>query len=275
VSRSRSEWSFSPREYILTTDTWVRDPSLMRDNGERLIPDVIGEGQVVMRGFLELHLERYELACDHADGSRVLDIACGVGYGSRMLADAGASTTVGVDIDNEAVEYARHRYGRDRLSFVVGDADSFNDEPFDLIATFETLEHVPSEDRFLRRLTELLRPSGILLLSGSVGETSDFYFHHRRDYEGREYRDLLSKHGFEIVSELNQKRHFAARDVRSLANTYARLSPVARIARHPFHYARRMWQLGFSSGLTYENLTLVCRRASPDVSGPIDDSGSI
>src|SRR5438876_5831168 len=84
------------------------------------------------------HLARYEFATRFAAGKRVLDIACGVGYGSRMLHDSGASVT-GVDINPELVHFATETYGTDGLVFQVGDACRcrFN-AAFDLVTCLET-----------------------------------------------------------------------------------------------------------------------------------------
>jgi len=81
---------------------------------ERIVPDQTAPG------ILALHLKRYEFARPHCVAAEVLDAGCGVGYGSAYLAEV-ASRVVGVDVSEEAIAYARERYRRPNLEFVLGD----------------------------------------------------------------------------------------------------------------------------------------------------------
>ncbi len=127
--------------------------------GERLIP---GEqhGELVHAE----HLARYRVAAALAEGKRVLDAACGEGYGTAMLAQAGAASVTGVDVDETTVRRARERYG---LGFEVGDiaALPFGDDSFDLVVCFETIEHVEDPRTALAELARVLDPSGLLVIS--------------------------------------------------------------------------------------------------------------
>ena len=103
-------------------------------------------------GLEQEHLARYEYARQFVAGLDVLDVACGTGYGSQMLADAGAKSVLGVDISREAIEFARGHHASDRTRFELGDAQNLYDIPrekFDAIVSFETVEHVPNADAFL------------------------------------------------------------------------------------------------------------------------------
>ena len=98
-------------------------------------------------------------------GKRVLDIACGEGYGTKALAMAGASSVVGVDISPDACRHAASKYGIDaRLRLRNG-----NPAPplcsVDIVVSFETVEHVQNPDGFLRECVRVLRPGGKLIIS--------------------------------------------------------------------------------------------------------------
>jgi len=118
----------------------------------------------------DAHLARYALACDLVrEGDRVLDIACGMGYGSRMLAlTSAAAIVMGVDYDARALEYARANFASPRTTFAREDAHTLatiSDASVDLIVSFETLEHLPDPAAFLTRASHILRPGGRLIVS--------------------------------------------------------------------------------------------------------------
>jgi SAM-dependent methyltransferase len=136
----------------------VIDP--IEATGERLVPD-LQHGEVVHAE----HLARYRFAAQLAPSRRVLDAACGEGYGSRILADAGAASVVGVDVDERTIEHARTRYAGPE--FQVADVASlpFEDGSFDLIVSFETIEHVPQPENVLAEWRRVLAADGLLVVS--------------------------------------------------------------------------------------------------------------
>jgi SAM-dependent methyltransferase len=113
------------------------------------------------------HVARYLFAAEHAQGRRVLDAGCGAGYGSRLLAEAGAAEVVAVDLDAEAVDRARRQYGAGNLKFQVDDCQELATLAgrFDLICNFEAIEHFADPKRFLKRAAQLLAPDGLLMIS--------------------------------------------------------------------------------------------------------------
>ncbi|MBX3103218.1 MAG: methyltransferase domain-containing protein [Bacteroidetes bacterium] len=116
------------------------------------------------------HLHRYQVAISYLkEGTQVLDIATGEGYGAAMLAQAEpASRIIAVDAEAESIAACRSKYrGVENLHFQQEDATrlSFPDNHFDLIVSFETLEHVPDYTAMLRELNRVLKPDGLLLLS--------------------------------------------------------------------------------------------------------------
>ncbi len=112
------------------------------------------------------HLHRYAIACSLAAGKRVLDIASGEGYGSRLLARV-ACEVLGVDNDPAAVAHAQRKYRRGNLRFVEGGCTDIpcEDGSIDLVASFETIEHIDAHDVFLQEIKRVLAPGGILIIS--------------------------------------------------------------------------------------------------------------
>lgn len=137
-------------------------PSDLEFTGERFVPGVAGE-------IAHEHWHRYAFARRYAEGRRVLDVSCGEGYGSALLAGVAAHVT-GVDVAAEAVAHARAAYGgRANLAFVQASAAALPlpDASIDVAVSFETIEHLPRElqPRMLSELARVLTPAGVLVLS--------------------------------------------------------------------------------------------------------------
>ena len=115
------------------------------------------------------HWHRYLYALQYAKGKTVLDIACGEGYGSDLLAEC-ATRVVGVDISEEVIKHASSKYIRHNLEYRCGRAGSIPVEGegvFDVIVSFETIEHLDEDERvrFLAETQRLLTSTGVLLIS--------------------------------------------------------------------------------------------------------------
>jgi len=170
---------------------------------ERIVPDETSAG------ILALHLKRYVFAEAYCAGRTVLDAACGTGYGSAHLAGV-ARRVVGVDADEEAVAYARRRYGGPDVEFAVMDvaALAFPDASFDAVCSFETIEHVPDRDTFLAEVTRVLRENGVFLVSTpQVDRTTERPtnpFHHV-EYDRADFERLLRAR-FDEVELFGQRR---------------------------------------------------------------------
>jgi len=127
--------------------------------GERLETDVFSEVSIE-------HLHRYALALHLAERKTVLDLACGEGYGSALLATK-AATVTGVDIDATTISAASAKYRLQNLKFITASADTTQlpSSSFDLVTSFETIEHVDDPVRVLAENKRLLRPGGLLMMS--------------------------------------------------------------------------------------------------------------
>ena len=163
----------------------------MNFTGERVIP-----GEVDADLFNE-HWARYLFAARYAAGKRVLDVACGSGYGSALLTKD-AARVAGVDISREAVEYASRHYGSAKILFAQADCYSlpFVSAQFDLVVAFEIIEHLTDAASFLQEARRVLAPAGLLLISTpnrlyyteDRGEVNPF---HEREFSYPEFADVL------------------------------------------------------------------------------------
>jgi SAM-dependent methyltransferase len=169
--------------------------------GERTLPDVPAENYWYRR-----HLVVYEWIAARVGGLRVVDMACGEGYGSDVLAGTAASA-VGVDANPEAHEHARLRYRRPNLRFERAPVECFT-EPCDVVVFLQTIEHVEDPGAILEHFESMLAPGGVayvstpnlLTLAPAGAEKSDNPWH-LREYRAEEFRRLCEDH-FERVELL-------------------------------------------------------------------------
>jgi SAM-dependent methyltransferase len=179
---------------------------------ERIIPDETEPGVVA------LHLKRYVFAEPWCRGAEVLDAACGAGYGSAELGRT-AGRVLGVDVDREAVEYARSRYAAANVEFAVMDlADlALDDGSFDVVCAFEAIEHVPDRDAVLAEIARVLRPGGAFLASTPRAERttgSPQNPFHAVEYAAADFERLLR--GYFADVELYGQRRLQTRRHRLL-----------------------------------------------------------
>jgi SAM-dependent methyltransferase len=161
--------------------------------GERVIPGLVEPD------LWNEHVARYHFARSFAAGKSVLDVACGTGYGTHLLA-AEAKLALGFDIAEDAISYATTHYGPQSM-FLVASADAFpvGDRSFDLITAFEVIEHLTGWKRLILEAARALTPEGIFLVSTpnrayyqetrkEVGP-NPFHFH---EFEADEFASELS-----------------------------------------------------------------------------------
>lgn len=167
-----------------------------------------GERQVAptIDGIRRDHVARYEWAASRIPtGHQVVDFACGIGYGTKILAEAG-NYVVGFDVDDEAIAYAREHYSHDRVAFAKQNGNApepiVSEGNVDVAVCFETIEHI--EDP--RPLLKALRQSAQMLIASvpnedampwckENGETYAFHFRH---YTKLEFTDLLAECGWQV-----------------------------------------------------------------------------
>lgn len=137
----------------------------MKFTGERFVP----EAPECSATIAYEHWHRYAYARAWVTGKRVLDVACGEGYGAAFLAETAASV-VGVDVDGDTVRHARAAHPRANLEFLEGSAAAIPIDgaaSFDVITSFETIEHIDeaSQLAFLSEVRRLLAPGGVFVIS--------------------------------------------------------------------------------------------------------------
>lgn len=183
----------------------IADPQLKwlyENRSERMDPNV----PIFDPGRAEFHLDRYRFAAERIQGKRVADIACGTGYGSRLLKESGAAkSVVGVDIDSGAVAYAESKHGIEHVTFrcAPGEATKFNERSFDAVVSFETIEHVPDEVALLNEFARILKPGGLLICSTPNGWPLEIAPHHVRVYDRDSFVAVLAPN-FESIELFNQ-----------------------------------------------------------------------
>jgi O-antigen biosynthesis protein len=169
--------------------------------GERCLP-WIDDVQVVYE-----HLLRYHFAAQFCAGKRVIDLGCGEGYGSAMLA-ATAATVVGIEIELGVVEHARGAYQRPNLEFLEGsvlDLDRIPPASIDVAVCFEVLEHVQEHEQLLDGINRVLAPGGLLAISTPdrilYSERNDYHNpFHVHELDPAEFESLLRQHFSEIAT---------------------------------------------------------------------------
>jgi SAM-dependent methyltransferase len=168
--------------------------------GERTLPDVPEENYWYRR-----HLAVYRWIAERCDGLRVVDMACGEGYGSALLAQH-ASAVAGVDANPEAHEHASRRYRSPRLVFKRELVERFDEgAPYDAIVFLQTIEHVERPELLLDRFASLLVAGGALYVStpnvrtlAPPGAERSGNPWHVREYTAQEFRALLEPRFAEV-----------------------------------------------------------------------------
>lgn len=132
-----------------------------------------------------IHLNRYFLAKSYCKDKRVLDISCGEGYGSYLLSIWGAKEVVGVDISEETIAKDQQNFERDNLKYICHDAmnlDMFEDNYFDMVVSFETIEHLTDPKKYLEEIKRVSKDNPIIIIS-----CPNDHFYYPTDSESNPY----------------------------------------------------------------------------------------
>lgn len=134
----------------------------MEFTGERVVP-----GKTPSDIYKE-HIDRYIFASKLIKSKDILDVACGTGYGIEYMMGEGAKCAIGADISMESVKYAQCKFGRDEaISFVRANGIRlpFAEDSFDVVVSFETIEHVRQYRKFLIECRSVLKDNGLFICS--------------------------------------------------------------------------------------------------------------
>ncbi len=208
----------------------LSEPSPAEFTGERVVPGHVNDD------LWAEHLARYAFARRYAAGKRVLDAGCGTGYGTVELA-RDAATVTGVDVSEEAVEFAAANYPLPSVRFQKASCLDlpFTDASFDVVVAYEVIEHLADYRHFLDECARVLSPEGVLIVStpnkryytesrGPAGSNP----YHEHEFEADEFQTELTRL-FPYVSLLLQNRTecFAIYPLRVFWPVEARLDATA------------------------------------------------
>lgn len=171
------------------------------DRGERMVPRFHHEAVIYAE-----HIVRYLFATRFVEGKRVLDVASGVGYGADLLRSAGAAVVVALDRSPEALRYGNEHHSKFGPAYVLGDAQCLplQSAQFDVVVSFETVEHVPDYQRFLAEVKRALRQDGLFIVSTpNKGVYADGNPFHTKEFTFDEFGEALAGH-FRYVKTLSQ-----------------------------------------------------------------------
>ena len=234
---------------------------------ERIVPDELDPLDNFDSTTLKLHRDRYQFAVEHLISGSILDVACGAGYGSYQLMSAGKlkdSRCIAMDISPEAIDYAQNRYAHPFIQFVCKDFMEFSAQSmFDSIVSLETIEHVGTPVAFVDKLSSMLKPGGILIISAPVTPSTDGNPHHLSDFSPAGFRKLFHGRGFREEASLLQVQPYSLMQIRSSGKNkrlaYKRKGLVRFYLDHPAVFCARIRSL-LKDGFNNKYLTLALRK---------------
>jgi 2-polyprenyl-3-methyl-5-hydroxy-6-metoxy-1,4-benzoquinol methylase len=187
----------------------------MKENSsslERINPHHLQADEVTGDQTYAMHMARYEYAGKHLVPGTVADIACGVGYGSYLLATAygkNIERITSVDIEQEAIAFARLHYAHEKIHFMAADAMTFRATgTLNNIVSLETIEHLPQPVLFIRQLSAQLARGGRFIASVPVTPSMDANPYHLHDFTTRSFRKIFIDAGFKEVHSFIQVQRY-------------------------------------------------------------------
>lgn len=182
--------------------------AMLSNSLERVVPDMMTGNETTGDETLLLHLERYHYAGKHLVPGTVADIACGVGYGSYLLATQymqPGSRITAVDIDAASIDYARSKYKHSAIDFYIGDAAGFQfQHPLNNVVSLETIEHLPQPAQFIQHISGQMVKGGRFIASAPVTPSMDANPYHLHDFTVGTFKQMFLKAGLKEVHSFMQ-----------------------------------------------------------------------
>jgi 2-polyprenyl-3-methyl-5-hydroxy-6-metoxy-1,4-benzoquinol methylase len=197
------------------------------------------------------HIARYRWASCFTRGCKVIDAACGIGYGAKILLDRGAERIDGFDLSTEAIQTARVTYpNMEKLSFEKAGVTNLpiSDHSYDVFVSMETIEHIENDTAFLKEARRVLKPNGKFICStpnrkltnpGTPISRRPFNPHHVREYTLRELESKLREqfHTIEFYGQTPYERaytDFLEKLGKTLPRPTSRLHQIRKLVCAPW-----------------------------------------
>lgn len=148
-----------------------------------------------------IHMSRYLCVKEFVKSKDVLDVACGIGYGTRLIKEWGATSVLGLDVSVEAVSQAYQKFRTEGVSFQAGRCEQLPlaNQSVDLVCSLETIEHLDEPEKFLKEIKRVIKPNGVVIVSCPNdhqyqkiidGYSNEF---HKNIYKWFEFKELTEK----------------------------------------------------------------------------------
>jgi len=178
--------------------------------GERIVPGAANCEPRFAEKMYHEHLARYAFSSQWVKGKRVLDVGCGVGYGSQCLAKNGAARVLAFDISAEAISHAKQFYSHANVEFRIASATDFDfGERFDVVTCLELIEHVDDQKAVISCIRRALGDDGILVISTPRALENKRSRFHTREFSEDEFRSFILNE-FKAVKFYVENNHFAS-----------------------------------------------------------------
>jgi len=179
------------------------------------------------------HVMRYVFASNYVKGKIVLDVACEAGYGSHFLAIKGAKKVYGVDIDENALKVAKTYYAHPNVEYIKGDVLNlpFPNNFFDVVVSFETIEHISDTEEYITEIKRVLKPGGVFICSTPNIKYTKHPKYHVHEFYPEEFWEVLEKN-FRSVEKYGQYISY-----------FQRLSDVVMLKTRIFNIVSRVLSL--------------------------------
>ena len=146
-----------------------------------------------------IHLCRYNIAKQYCKNKTILDISCGEGYGTKLLKDWGAKRVIGLDISKESIKKARENFEEKNVEYIVHDAinlDCFQDNTFDMVVSFETIEHLSDPKKFLKEIKRVATESAVFIITCPndylyYPQKNEHNPYHLKKYKFEDFKNIL------------------------------------------------------------------------------------